>query len=60
MEDALQDELDRYGEIHPGYDEVQVEQMEIWHDPYGCWRWSARASAGSGRWTRRCRHWSCF
>ena len=34
MEDALQDELDRYGEIHPGYDEVQVEQMEIWHDPY--------------------------
>ena len=34
MEDELQDELDRYGEIHPGYDEVQVEQMEIWHDPY--------------------------
>ena len=34
MEDALQDELDRYGEIHPGYDKVQVEQMEIWHDPY--------------------------
>ena len=34
MEDALQDELDRYGEIHPGYDEVQVEQIEIWHDPY--------------------------
>ena len=34
MEDALQDELDRYEEIHPGYDEVQVEQMEIWHDPY--------------------------
>ena len=34
MEDALQDELDRYGERHPGYDEVQVEQMEIWHDPY--------------------------
>ena len=34
MEDALQDELDRYGESHPGYDEVQVEQMEIWHDPY--------------------------
>ena len=34
MEDALQDELDRYGEIHPGYDEVQVEQMDIWHDPY--------------------------
>ena len=34
MEDALQDELDRYGERHPDYDEVQVEQMEIWHDPY--------------------------
>lgn len=59
MEDALQDELDRYGEIHPGYDEVQVEQMEIWHIRMCCWRWSARASAGSGRWTRRCRRWSC-
>ena len=59
MEDALQDELDRYGEIHPGYDEVQVEQMEIWHDPYVLLALVRRASAGSGRWTRRCRRWSC-
>lgn len=33
-EDALQDELDHYAAYHPEYDEVQVEQMKIWHDPY--------------------------
>ena len=34
MEDALQDELDNYGLYHPEYDEVEIEQMDIWHDPY--------------------------
>lgn len=31
---ALQDELDHYSTYHPGYDEVQINQMRIWHDPY--------------------------
>lgn len=34
MERALQDELDNYALYHPDYDEVEIEQMDIWHDPY--------------------------
>lgn len=34
MERELQRELDRYERYHPGYDEYNIEQDEIWHDPY--------------------------
>lgn len=30
----LQDEMDRYEQYHPGYDEYHVDADEIWHDPY--------------------------
>ena len=34
MERALQDEMDHYEQVHPGYDEYHVDADEIWHDPY--------------------------
>ena len=34
LESDLQHELDDYGALHPGCDEYQIEQMDIWHDPY--------------------------
>lgn len=34
MENELQDELNNYVRYHPEYDEAQVTQQEIWHDPY--------------------------
>ena len=34
MEIALQDEMDHYEQVHPGYDEYHVDADEIWHDPY--------------------------
>lgn len=34
MEDALADELDNYGMLHPEYATVEVSRMDIWHDPY--------------------------
>ena len=33
-ERELQDEMDRYEQYHPGYDEYHVDADEIWHDPY--------------------------
>lgn len=33
-ERELQDEMDRYEQYHPGYDEYNVDADEIWHDPY--------------------------
>lgn len=33
-ERELQDEMERYEQYHPGYDEYHVEAAEIWHDPY--------------------------
>ncbi len=33
-ERALKDEMERYEQYHPGYDEYHVEAAEIWHDPY--------------------------
>ena len=33
-ERELQDEMDRYEQYHPGYDEYHVNVDEIWHDPY--------------------------
>ena len=33
-ERALQDEMDHYEQVHPGYDEYHVDADEIWHDPY--------------------------
>ena len=30
----MQDEMDRYEQYHPGYDEYHVDADEIWHDPY--------------------------
>ena len=32
-ERELQDEMDRYEQYHPGYDEYHVDADEIWHDP---------------------------
>jgi len=34
MESALQDMLDNYEALNPGYDEYRFELDEIWHDPY--------------------------
>ena len=34
MEWELQDEMQRYGLYHPGYDAYEVDAQEIWHDPY--------------------------
>ena len=34
MERALQDEMDHYEQVHPGYDEYHVDADEIWHDPF--------------------------
>jgi hypothetical protein len=34
MEANLQNELDTYGSLHPGYDEYSFDLDEIWHDPY--------------------------
>ena len=33
-ERELQNEMDRYEQYHPGYDEYHVDADEIWHDPY--------------------------
>lgn len=33
-ERELQDEMDRYEQYHPGYNEYHVDADEIWHDPY--------------------------
>ena len=33
-ERELQDEMDRYEQYHPVYDEYHVDADEIWHDPY--------------------------
>ena len=34
MESALQNMLDNYETLNPGYDEYRYELDEIWHDPY--------------------------
>lgn len=34
MELNLQDELDHYDTMHPGYDEYEYDLQDIWHDPY--------------------------
>jgi len=34
MESALQNMLDNYEALNPGYDEYRFELDEIWHDPY--------------------------
>lgn len=34
MERDLQNELDHYDTVHPGYDEYIIHAQEIWHDPY--------------------------
>ena len=34
MESALQNMLDNYEALNPGYDEYRYELDEIWHDPY--------------------------
>lgn len=49
MEKELQHELDHYEELHPEYDEVQIDQMELWHDPYALMALIS-AHAG-GEWT---------
>lgn len=33
-EKELQDEINHYEQLHPGYDEYHVNADEIWHDPY--------------------------
>ena len=33
-EKDLKYEMDHYKDVHPGYDEYNVEQDEIWHNPY--------------------------
>ncbi len=33
-EQELKYEMDHYSEVHPGYDEYNVKQDEIWHNPY--------------------------
>lgn len=34
MEDALREEMDRYTQLYPGYDEYTFDLDDIWHDPY--------------------------
>ena len=34
MEADLQNELDNYAALHPGYDEYRFDLDTIWHDPY--------------------------